>query len=74
MKMIDISKKSGEWVARSGGQTLARGTRKTDVVRETARSARSSGEPVSVRIRNVDGKIAEERTYPRGADPRRSRG
>ena len=28
----------------------------------------------SVRIRTVDGKIQEERTYPGSADPRRSKG
>jgi hypothetical protein len=28
----------------------------------------------SVRIRKRDGKIQEERTYPRSADPRRSKG
>lgn len=29
---------------------------------------------VSVRIYRKDGRIQEERTYPRGADPRRSKG
>lgn len=28
----------------------------------------------SVKIHNVDGKIEEERTYPRSADPQRSKG
>jgi hypothetical protein len=27
-----------------------------------------------VRIHELDGKIQDERTYPRGADPRRSKG
>ena len=31
-------------------------------------------EPVSVRIHDVDGKFQEERTYPRSADPRKSKG
>lgn len=48
--------------------------RKADAVRggalETA-VGRSGG---SVRIQKLDGKYQEERTYPRGADPERSRG
>lgn len=35
---------------------------------------RSAGPRGSVRIKTKDGKIQEERTYPRAADPRRSRG
>jgi hypothetical protein len=30
--------------------------------------------PFSLRIHSVDGRILEERTYPRSADPRRSKG
>jgi hypothetical protein len=74
MKRIDITKKGDEWVAQSGSEAVARGTKKTDVVRQTARFARSGHEPVSVRIHGVNGRIQEERTYGRGADPRRSRG
>jgi hypothetical protein len=30
--------------------------------------------PVSVKIHGIDGKFEEERTYPRSADPRKSKG
>jgi hypothetical protein len=36
-------------------------------------AARDPG-PVSVRIYRKDGRLQEERTYPRSADPRRSKG
>jgi hypothetical protein len=74
VKRIDVMKKGDKWVAQSGGSTLAQGTRKGDVVRETARAARSGAEPTSVRIHKLDNTIQEERTYPRSADPRRSKG
>lgn len=34
----------------------------------------TAGSGASLRIFNLDGKIAEERTYPRKSDPRRSKG
>jgi len=30
--------------------------------------------PISLRIHNAKGKFAEERTYPRSADPKKSKG
>jgi hypothetical protein len=74
MKRIDVVKKGDEWVAESGRNVITRSKTKQQAVRSTAKAARSSGEATSVRIHNVDGRIQEERTYGRGADPRRSRG
>lgn len=74
MKRMDVVKKGNEWVAESGGSAVIHGDRKTDVVRKAARMARDGGEPMSVRIHGVNGRIQEERTYGRGADPRRTRG
>ena len=74
LKRIDISKQGDEWVAKTGGQVVSRAPRKADLVRQTASSLRSSGVPTSVRIHGRDGRIQEERTYGRNADPRRSRG
>jgi hypothetical protein len=39
-----------------------------------ARLKRLVQEPATVRIRGKDGRFQQERTYPRGLDPRRSRG
>jgi hypothetical protein len=74
MKRIDVTKQGDQWVAKQGGQVVARGDTKQDAVRNTAAVARADPQAVSVKIHKVDGRIQEERTYPRGADPRRSRG
>lgn len=76
MKRIDVVKKGDKWVGESGGKTV-RGTgapNKTDAVKNTAGIARRAPEPVSVKIHKENGRIQEERTYPRSADPNRSKG
>lgn len=72
-KRIDVVHKNGQWVAESGDQVSMSGDRKTDVVREVAQAARRSGEPTSVRIHGMNGRIQEERSYG-GADSRRRKG
>jgi hypothetical protein len=74
MKRIDVVKKGDGWVGQSAGQVVAMASTKTEIVRETARVAKAEGTPVSVRIHGVNGRIQEERTYPRSADPRSSKG
>jgi hypothetical protein len=76
VKRIDIVKKDGQWVGQSGGRTVpgTRAPRKDEAVRNTARVAKADSQDVSVRIHKQKGGIQEERTYPRKADPRRSRG
>jgi hypothetical protein len=74
MKRIDVVKRSGGWIGESGGRTVARAGTKRDAVKETARVARADREPVTVKIHGVDGRMQQERTYPRSADPRRSSG
>jgi len=76
MKRMDVVKKNGQWGAESGGNTV-RGTkapRKVDAVRKTAEKAKANPDPVSVKIHKENGRIQEERTYPRKADPRGSKG
>lgn len=74
VKRIDVSKQGDEWVAKSGSEIVARADNKLDAVRQTAERAREMPEAVSVKIHTMDGKIQEERTYPRSADPRSSKG
>jgi hypothetical protein len=76
MKRIDVVKKGDGWAGESGGRTVpnTKASTKLEAVRKTAAAAKKGSEPVSVRIHGVDGKIQEERTYPRSADPRRSKG
>ena len=76
MKRIDVVQKKDGWAGETGGQTV-RGTKaptKAEAVKKVAAAARKAPEPVSVRIRKQDGTIQEERTYPRSADPRKSKG
>jgi hypothetical protein len=75
MKRIDVVKKDNGWVGKTpGGETVSRGRTKDQAVRNTAKVAKADKAAVSVKIHKVDGKIQEERTYPRKADPTRSKG
>jgi hypothetical protein len=74
MKRIDVTKKGSEWVGRSGNNVVSRAPTKVDAVRKTAKVAKADPKPVSVRIHKENGRIQEERTYPRAAVPRGSKG
>jgi hypothetical protein len=69
-------KKGGSWVGRSGGKTVrgTKATTKQSSVKKTAAVAKKAKKPTSVRIHKANGRIQEERTYPRSADPKKSRG
>jgi hypothetical protein len=51
-----------------------KGCDKAEAVSRVATAAKKGSEPVSVRIHKTDGKIQEERTYLRSADPPWSKG
>jgi hypothetical protein len=75
MERWDVTRKNTGWIARDGaGRTKAQGPTKLTAVRNTAAAAKRSRGPVSVRIHKANGRIQEERTYPRSADPRRTKG
>jgi hypothetical protein len=74
LKRIDVVKKGGTWTATSSGQVISRSETKQQLVRETVAAVKATGTPTSVRIHKADGTIQEERTYPRSADPRSSKG
>jgi hypothetical protein len=74
MKRVDLVKKGTQWVEESGGKVTKRGPLKTEAIKKTMRAANRAGEPVSVKIHKVNGRFREERTTPRDADPRRSKG
>ena len=75
MKRLDLVKKNNEWVAQTGSkQVVARARTKEDAVRKTARVARADSQSVTVKIHKENGRIQEERTYPRKADPRGTKG
>jgi Uncharacterized protein conserved in bacteria (DUF2188) len=76
MKRFDVIKKQDGWASESGGRTVpnTKAATKAEAVRKAAAAAKKGPEPVSVRIHKTDGGIQEERTYPRSADPRTSKG
>ncbi len=70
-----VRKKRGKgWVAKRGSKIVASGQKKTTTVRKAAKVARNARKPTSLRIHKKNGRFQEERTYPRSADPRRSKG
>lgn len=74
MKRVDLVKKGQQWVEESGGKAVRRGPVKTKAIKKTAQAARRNPEAVTLKIHLERGPIQEERTYPRKADPRRSKG
>jgi hypothetical protein len=75
MKRNDVVKKRDGWAGESGGRTVpkTKAPTKAEAVGKVAAAAKRDPRPVSVRIHQADGKIHEERTYPRSAYPRRSK-
>lgn len=72
----DLSKKDGSWTLKKQGSERASkvfGRNKQLAVSESAKMLKNS-DGASLRIHNLDGTIQEERTYPRAADPVRSKG
>jgi hypothetical protein len=70
-----VTKTAKGWEGHREGKNnaVARGATKKEVVSEMIRVAKHN-QPSSLRIHKVDGKIQEERTYPRSTDPRRYKG
>lgn len=56
-----------------GGKTVAKSKTKAVAVKDAAQVARKDKQS-SVVIREANGRIQEERTYPRGSDPRQTKG
>ena len=75
MKRVDVFKKGDRWIGQTSDQSVLTTARtQAEAIRATAAAAKRDPEPVSVRIHGRDNRIREERTYPRSADPRSSRG
>jgi hypothetical protein len=74
VKRIDVVKQGDEWVGKQGPAVVARADTKEAAVKAVARVAKADPVPVSVKSHKADGKFQEERTYPRSADPRGSKG
>ena len=69
-----LTKRKNEWRLEKAGsdRALVKASTKAEAIQKTRRYMKTR--KGSVRIHKVNGKIQEERTYPRGADPRSSKG
>lgn len=74
MKRVDLVKKGEQWVQESRGESRPLSRLKKDAITKAAQAARRAREAVTLKIHKEDGRIQEERTYPRAADPRTSKG
>lgn len=74
MKRIDVVKKGDEWVGEGNKGIVSRAPTKDEAVKKTADVAKADPQPVTVKIHKENGRIQEERTYPRSADPPQSKG
>jgi hypothetical protein len=73
MKKYDLYKNDGKWKLMWKKEVVKNlGTEKTKAVGKLKKIVAPEGG--SVRIHNTDGKIQEERTYPRSIDPKSSKG
>ena len=73
---LSKDKAAGDWVLRLEGATRAtrRFETKTDATRGGVLSALVGKGGGSVKIKKENGRIQEERTYPRSRDPRSTKG
>lgn len=69
-----LSKRGNEWRLEKAGsnQALLKARTKVEAIQKTSRYMKNK--QGSVRIHKVNGRIQEERTYPRSKDPRSSKG
>ncbi len=65
-----VAKTEKGWEGHRDGKNhaIAKGATKKEVVSEMIRHAKHH-QPSSLKIHKVDGRIQEERTYPRSSDP-----
>ena len=68
------SSKAGWKVKQEGGKTVTKTPTKAEAVQTASKVARKDKKKASVVIRKANGRIQEERTYPRGSDPRKTKG
>ena len=76
LKRVDIVKRGKRWVGERKGKkrVYVEGSTKEVALRRATRKAKRDPRNVSLRIHGRDGRIQEERTFPRSADPVSSKG
>ena len=76
MDNYHLTKRENEWKLKQQGAERSALTfnNKKDAVEQSAEFMRNRPVPGSLKIHKATGIIQEERTYPRSADPRRTKG
>ncbi|MCF8356273.1 MAG: DUF2188 domain-containing protein [Melioribacteraceae bacterium] len=77
MKNYHLTKAKDGWSLKPEGSKRATKhftTDKESAIRESANLLKNKNTAASLKIHKTDGKIQEERTYPRSADPKKSKG
>lgn len=76
MDKIDVVKTDNGWAGKLNGRTVpnTKAPTKAETVKKVTGAAKARSAATSVRIHKADGKLQEERTYPRTADPRKTPG
>ena len=78
MKNYHLTKKGDNWaLAAEHAQRATKvfeGATKQEAIKESAKMLLNSDNPASLKIHKLDGRIQEERTYPRSADPHETKG
>lgn len=74
MDNYHITKKGEKWnLTKEGGQRPSKSAdTKEEIIQETRDFMQ--GKEASVKIHKEDGRFQEERTYPRGSDPSKTKG
>ena len=72
---LSKNKKSGKWDLKKSGSNKPKKSfdKKSDATKAGALEKATGGNS-SVRIKKMDGKIQEERTFPRAKDPKKTPG
>ncbi len=75
MTNYHITKHPNGWgLKKEGAERATRVTATKSELMEIIKGGGHSKEPSSVKIHKTDGKIQEERTYPKSKDPKESKG
>ncbi len=75
MDKYHVTKHPKGWgLKKEGAKKAIKTTETKSEMMKTIKGGGHSKTPSSVKIHKVDGKIQEERTYPRSSDPRSTKG
>lgn len=78
MKKFHLTKDNDQWkLTKEGGERATKtfaGKNKEEATRESAEYLKNLNDAASMKIHKLNGQFDEERTYPKSADPKESKG